>query len=415
MSVLQNEEGGKDAISFLLGYFERIGAIESALDVWTGKKTLSIDSSKYESAEDLKAKLVEACALSAKTNIEYITKKIENADDFGEEPTTNVFKKLTEIDRNSPLIPMWMSQHHGHIVKSRIYFPGTRPVTALFGECGFTPSPEMRLGITGTRHTFRNDSNALTKEGFNAPRHLELAMDHSAKVANKHYDDKSGYQKSVPHNVLQAGVSREAALEAIENVKLASAYEIPGLFSDKVKFRDGSTLPWKNEPELLLKEFAAPDFRVGGWKCPGKGCNEEFHFDGDWNAHIQTCDKVGDECPHCSLSRSEILLKAQGDDAEAAFKLHVTLKCKEKQFNRRVSAVQKKKDATLDFMSHLQCHTCNATFGNKKNLATHQTRCKGAKIKSGKENPKSGTVKSSKRSSSSQDVPASIPKKTSPS
>jgi hypothetical protein len=290
-----------NAIIFALAYFERMGMIDSALDVYNEKVTLAIDANVFETANDLKEKLKTVIRLSKEKSREYLNIMMEpKNEEQGTQldslvATVNFARLLSKEDEKTKKIPLWISQScHGKLSCERFNKTGKRPLAELMILVGFLPSIHKRTGTTSTRHFFRKLSGGKTVEGFHTERHLTLHMGNTSAVGMGVYEDPNEYKRMMPANICQPTVGPQVAEAVVTNGEdVRPAYEVEDFFNSNVKVRKGD-VPWERNPHLFLIVHAKNKDAFGvidpmDLECPNKTCNETFKYEVQLAKHLQTC------------------------------------------------------------------------------------------------------------------------------
>jgi hypothetical protein len=359
-SEAHSDGAPSNAILSILAYFEAIGMIPSAIEVYAGRCPLVIDGNKWETADVLFNKLQRAQKAAKEHNIH----ALKNAHAQSEEDVypESILSKLEDEDRACSKLPFFVSYDRAtkRLSSKRFNFRGRRPVSELLEEAGYTPSVTLRAGLTGTRKYFRQCSRSQNDglQGLDVQSHLLQHQSHGISVALERYENAAAYTSKMAANITQPTVGPDAAREEVHNFTIEPAYYTDGFFSGRVQIRRQS-LHWERDPTLF---FALQAKTWTPCACPGISCNRTFQFHQQLAVHMDDCSGF---CCNTCLSKTGKRYKTL-----SCWQAHKR-RCNGLEQQRLGAAIVNRRENLLDFMMLYACKECQAQFPSRTKLQRH--------------------------------------------
>jgi hypothetical protein len=399
-------------VLFVLAYFQVVGMIDSAIDVYTGRRPLLIDRARWETANDLCTKLKRAEAAAKTENIQTLKAKMNaggtvDAQDENEAGCLprSILSKLEDEDKQCIKLPFFVSydQKTKRLSAKRFNFRGLRPVNEVLSEAGYAPSQELKAGCTGTRKFFRQNHRSETVAGFDIQSHMLLHQSHTHSVALERYENANDYSRSMAANISQPTVGPDRARAEIAQFAIQPAFYLDGFFRAEVEIRR-APLPWEAVPtiffplattstsrappqpqplsmlpappslaKLVARALPQPMAAVAHIisepilsLCPGQDCQRRFHFE------EELCQHMKSECQYfrCDTCRSN-------SRSNRKYKLLTNLqehkrRCPGLAQQRQAEDQWRLKRLSLDFMRLFTCSKCSNAFPSQAKLNKHE-------------------------------------------
>lgn len=139
---------------------QKIGAIESAVDVWDGKEQLQVDAQHFENAESLR-KLLDT---AKKTLNEKQVRALENGDDRA---LDNLLDTMAKVHKTEDPVPIFLlpSNKHGEPSSKRMSSAAhDRLLRELGTRYGYVSSHQTYFGTTAARKGCIQTARTQSKE-----------------------------------------------------------------------------------------------------------------------------------------------------------------------------------------------------------------------------------------------------------